>query len=550
VSHTLSIPDVERAAQLIEQYTRLHTFPSQSQTVLTWLNSLPDELVCSHPTLCIIHALVLMFAHQWDKTASRLGDTERCLQEEMPVEKRRAIEGQVAVIRGSLARLSGNTEQCISLSRQALELLPETEIIPCSLMFRSGAVVNLTYTYLLDGDVTEAREHSVEAAMLSIRVWGNLPTMLRSVSNVVRLQMMQGRLRKAAATNEQALHLIASNTGLQNSEAYYINQGELLREWNQLESAEQHLMHAVESVRETLTVDADVVMRGHMALACLQTARGESSLALATLDEFAKIARRYNFATHLVAYGEALRARIELAQGNLAVALLWVDGSGLSTHDQELSYPYEQGYLTLARVRITQARADSKSQDLSDVFEMLARLLKDAESKKRMRSALEILILLALARQVVGDHAGSLAALERALGLAEPEGYIRCFADEGPYMVALLTRFKQQHRTNCYVERLLAAFPAKRTVGTSFPGREGGSATHRSRQTLLDPLSERELEVLHLLARGVSNREIAEVLVMAPGTAKLHVSNILSKLGARNRTQAVMLARELGLLME
>jgi LuxR family maltose regulon positive regulatory protein len=239
-----------------------------------------------------------------------------------------------------------------------------------------------------------------------------------------------------------------------------------------------------------------------------------------------------------VAQAAAVRAQVEVAQGNLAAAVRWVEESGLSVIDEELRYPYERTYLSLARVRIAQGRADPAGAFLHEALHLLARLLQEAEHNARRVSIIEILLLQALAWQAQAQQEQALAALERALALAEPEGYIRLFLDEGLAMLALL-RLAQAHGLALhYITRLLVA-----------SGEQTSAAVPTPRSTVLvEPLTERELEVLHLIAAGASNEEIAERLVIAIGTVKRHVSNIFGKLTVSNRTQAMARAREIELL--
>jgi LuxR family maltose regulon positive regulatory protein len=233
---------------------------------------------------------------------------------------------------------------------------------------------------------------------------------------------------------------------------------DLSREWNDLAAAERHLQQGLDLVMGTLIVDAETIALGYLALARLQQARGEHVEALATLDEFARIATRRGFAGHLVARGAAVQAQVWLAQGNLQAAVRWGEASGLAV-DDDLDFPREVEYLALARVRIAQARSDRARSErpLHDALHLLDRLLQVAEAGARMGSVIEILILRALALQAQGDLAGALAALERALALAEPEGYVRLFADEGAPMAELLHRAQARGSAPAAVARLLAA---------------------------------------------------------------------------------------------
>ncbi len=544
VLHALTIPDSERAAFLIEQYAQFTNFPSQFHILLGWLNRLPDALVRKHPSLCLMHAITLMLTHQLEKSSDRLQDAEHCLEVEMPAEQRRIILGQLAAFRSQLARLVGDYERCVPLAQQALELLPETKEMSLTLMLHASALGTAANAYLVDGHMTPETERFVKSTLASVRALGNLPTTMRSISNLARLQLLQGRLRQAAVTIEQAAQLAAEHGGLQaliNGADYYFILGDLQREWNQLDSAEQQLVQGMSLVKETATADAEMITRGYLALARLQQTCGKSTQARGTLDAFTQVADLRGFAPALLAQGAAVWAQVELAQGKLAAAVHWADTSGLSPSDDPLDYPCEQEYLTFARVRIAQGREQPRDPFLSEALMLLERLLEDAEAKMRMRSVLEVLLLRALALQVQGDHTGAMTALGRALALAEPEGYIRLFLDEGAPMVALLRQAYAHGVVSGYVTALLEAY-----------GEQIAADSHlhiSPSSALVEQLTEREREVLQLLVDGASNREIAQRLVLSVNTVKKHVFNICGKLGVQSRAHAVARARTLNLLL-
>jgi LuxR family transcriptional regulator, maltose regulon positive regulatory protein len=379
------------------------------------------------------------------------------------------------------------------------------------------------------------------ATVASLRASDDLFAFLQSITCLARLQGLQGHLRLAASTYGEAVRVLpgqGESQPLLGSPAYYFGLGDLLREWNELDAAERHLMDGLDLVKGTLPVFADEVTLGYVALARLQQARGEYSRALATLDAFIDLASRRHFVPPLLARGMAVQAQVELAQANLAAALRWANGSGLSLTDDDLSYPREQEYLVLARVHIAEARNDPASPSLLDTLGLLDRLLQDAEAKTRLSSVLEILVLRALALSAQGDQKHALTTLEQALTCAEPEGYIRLFVDEGRPMHSLLLQAQARGITPHYVAQLLAAFDEQHVSGPAVP----------ARSTLVEPLTEREREVLHLLSTGASNREIARRLVVSLGTVKKHVSNLCGKLGVQSRAQAVARARALRLV--
>jgi LuxR family maltose regulon positive regulatory protein len=224
----------------------------------------------------------------------------------------------------------------------------------------------------------------------------------------------------------------------------------------------------------------------------------------------------------------------------LGEALDWARQQGLST-DNELSYLREFDHITLARVLIARYQNDHADGSISGIVELLERLLKAAEEGGRKGSAIEILVLQAIAHQAQGDLPAALLPLQRALALAEPQGYIRIFLDEGSSMTQLLREASAREIMPDYTDKLLAAFEAEEQKSQSKPDLPPS-------QVLIEPLSQRELEILKLIAQGLSNREIGERLFLALDTIKGHNRKIFDKLQVQSRTEAIARARELGLL--
>jgi LuxR family transcriptional regulator, maltose regulon positive regulatory protein len=245
-----------------------------------------------------------------------------------------------------------------------------------------------------------------------------------------------------------------------------------------------------------------------------------------------------------------------IAQGRVSETLDWAREQGLSVSD-DLSYLREFEHITLARVLLASSTSDRAERSMLEAMGLLERLLQAAEEGERTGSVIEILMLQALAHQMQGDIPAALRPLERALSLAEPEGYIRMFVDEGLPLAVLLARLHERSRkrpraaaTNvslAYIERLLALLRGERVQEGSSPA---ATSAPTPAQPMLDLLTERELEVLRLIAAGLSNRAIAAHLVLAVSTVKSYVNTIYNKLQVESRTQAVARARALHLLSE
>jgi LuxR family maltose regulon positive regulatory protein len=533
IQHALAAPDLERAIRLIEHHGISFALRGQVHTMLGWLNALPDAVVRRNARLGLYSAAMLLFTNQVEAAEARLQEIEQGLQVTTSNDQDHMIRGQIAIIRANLVRSCGDLARAVALAREALELLPETEE-----RFRLPALVGVASSYLVSGDVRLAAEHVALATVASLRASDDLFALLQSITYLARLQGLQGYLRRAASTYAEAVQVLPGQGGLQSllgSPAYYFGLGDLLREWNELDAAERHLMDGLNLIRGTLPVFADEVTLGYISLARLLQARGEYSRALATLDTFAQVASLRHFVPHLVAHGLAVQAQVKLAQGNLTSAIRWANESGLSVGD-DLSYLREREYLTLARVLIAQGKHDPAALFLQDALRLLDRLLADAEAKARMGSVIEMLLLRALAFQVRGDRMDVLTALERALVLAEPEGYVRLFLDEGAPMLALLRLAYARGIMPGYVATLLSAAGSQAEASSPHPS------------PLADPLTEREREVLRLLVAGASNAAMARDLVITVGTVKRHINSIYGKLGVNSRTQAVARAHTLKLL--
>jgi LuxR family maltose regulon positive regulatory protein len=352
--------------------------------------------------------------------------------------------------------------------------------------------------------------------------------------------MAQGRLREAERIYEQALRL-ATEQGdpVWGTADLYVGLSELHRERNDLDAATRLLLTSKELGEHAGLLDTR--HRWYVALARIKEAQGDLDGSLDLLDE---AERQYvGGADPDVRPIAGQRTQVWVAQGRVDEALGWVRERNLSV-DDDPAYLREFEHITLARVLIARYAKDREDRSLQDAVGLLERLLHAAEAGGRTGSVIEVLVLLALADGVRGDTPRALAPLERALILAEPENYVRVFVDEGTPMAGLLAEGAAQGIMPDYTRRLLAAFDAEAPTSDRTPSLPPTT----SAQTLIEPLSQREMEVLHLIAQGLSNHEIGERLYLALSTVKGHIRMIFGKLDVQRRTEAVARARDLGLL--
>jgi LuxR family maltose regulon positive regulatory protein len=319
----------------------------------------------------------------------------------------------------------------------------------------------------------------------------------------------------------------------------HVGMAELHRERNDLEAATQRLLRSKEQGEHTGF--PQYPYRWRVAMARILEAQGDLDGALDLLDEAERLyVSDFHPDVRPIA---ALRARIWVPQGRLGEAQGWAREWGLSAQDDP-SYLREFEHITLARVLLARYKSDRADGSMLEAIGLLERLLQAAEAGGRTGSVIEILVLQALAHEAQGDIPAALVPLERALTLAEPEGYVRIFVDEGAPMAQLLSEAAARRIMPDYTAKLLAAFDAE---GRTHPDDSPRLAAAAS-QPLVEPLSDRELEVLRLIAQGLSNREISERLFLAVITIKGHNRNIFRKLQVRRRTEAIARARELSLL--
>jgi LuxR family maltose regulon positive regulatory protein len=535
IQHALAAGEAERAASLIEQASWSLLGRGEARTLHRWLDALPVETVRTRPRLCLAYAWIFALLEQAEAIEPCLLDAETALANpashppEQPAEVD-AILGQIATLRAEIALNREDIPVALELCRQALELLPAD-----NLMLRGVATYFLGHGQRRAGQMVQAERVYAEASALGLET-DNLLLALHALANLTSVQITRGCLRLAADTSRRILEITAERqrqswpvTGLA-----YQGLGRLHYEWSQLDTAADNLRLGIEFGQRGDLTGLEINSRG--ALAFTLQAQGDATGADEMLRQIAALTERRHHPVHAATVAR-WEARLRLRQGRLDAPIRWAETCGLRTNDSTWPYRSEAGYLTLVRVRLAQGNGEGISH-------LLAQLQQAAEAELRMGSLTEILILTGLASQANGDSAGALAALASALALAEPEGYVRTFLDEGEPMVRLLREAQRRGIMPGYAAKLLAAFE----TGGAAPGIGGAGAAPSPILPLIETLTERELELLRLVATGRSNQEIAQELFLAVGTVKKHLNNIFGKLGANSRTQAIARGRELNLL--
>jgi LuxR family transcriptional regulator, maltose regulon positive regulatory protein len=542
IRHALAARDVARAADLVELAVPTMHRSKQEATLLGWLKALPDEVIHVRPMLSVGYAWALLASGELEAADARLRDAERWLDRmtdsseralapsaEMVVvdeEEFRRFPASIALYRAAHAQALGDVSGTVKYARRVLDLLPEDDDLG-----RGAATALLGLASWANGDLAAAYRAFADG-MANVQRAGNIADAISGAIALADIRIGQGRLREAMRIYERALQLAAEQGEPipRGTADLYVDMSELYREQNELQVATQHLLKSQELGEHNGVPQHH--SRRYVAMARLREAQGDLDGALGLLHEAERLYIRDFFPN--VRPIAALVTRVWVAQGRLDEALGWAREQGLSVAD-DLGYLREVEHITLARVLLAEYKRDHADRALRETMGLLERLLQAAEAGARTGSVIEILVLQALAHQAHGDIPAALVPLERALVLAEPEGYVRTFVDEGQAMAGLLDEAANQGITPSYTRRLLTAFG---TVEDTRP----------VKQDLIEPLTQREREVLRLFKTELSGPEIAEELVIALSTVRTHTKSIYGKLNVTNRRAALKRAAELNLL--
>jgi LuxR family maltose regulon positive regulatory protein len=567
VRHALAAGDAAWAARLVERHVEELLGRSEGATLRRWLSALPAEAVRDRPRLCLAQAYAAAQGFQLEALEALLDDAERAFAVSgdepyedpagRPVSVLANVPAAIAYLRASLARLRGDAALAVGYHRQALAQLGEDEWLMRSFVRWSQAGVDWLggRLGLAERGLAEVLADLRTAGEAVRRAGGEPSEVLHAVPggagffagflamrvcyDLGQVQRAQGNLDATLATYQRASGTAGESSQPPHLGLAHVGMAQVLYEQNELDAALDHATCGVTLCRQLAYTPA--LAAGLTILARIRQAHGDAGGALEAMGEAGQAGLSPQVAA-LLNLVPSQRARLLLAQGDASAAAQWTTAAGLSP-DDEPDYPQEPAYLVLARVLLAQ-------NDPGPALTLLQGLLGAAASQGRTGSIIEIQALRALALAACGDHASALGALTHAVTRACPQGYTRVFADEGAPMRALLTQLSaagpgQQHAADRIDPGYLAALvhacgqadaaPPPRRAAAGPPG-------------LAEPLTDRELDVLRLIAAGKSNQRIAHDLVVALDTVKTHVTHILGKLGAANRTEAAARARQLGLI--
>jgi LuxR family maltose regulon positive regulatory protein len=544
IEHALNANDLDRAADLAELAWRELNLGYRSLAWLGWVRMLPEELIRSRPMLSAGYAWALIDNGDLDGADRRFRDAERWLEAQsdaadlsdylsfkkivLDTEKLRSLAAWIANGRAYLVQARGDYPGTLRYAQQAIELLPENEFFE-----RGLAAVLSGFAYWANGDLVTARQSVVEA-IDNMRTLGNLTFIISFSSYLADILIAQGCLREAEKVFLELLDLAAvhGKPDLPAAAVVYLGLSEIAFERGDIDEAREYLIKG-KAFGELPTLPP---WFRHWILA-----RTRIRVIDDDLDGVIKILENaeqlyYRHPIPDVRPLKTLTARAYLAAGALSKALQWVSEEGLIAED-DISFLREYDHITLAKILISRSRFENHQAYACEASDLLERLLIAAEDGLRMKSVIEILALMSLTYDTCGNLSQALKTLERAVQLAEPEGFVQIFVGEGAAMEALLKRISpEEFKFKEFIRKLLASFNSHSATDISFD------------QPLIDPLSEREIEVLALIAQGLTNQEIGKRLYLSLNTVKVHTRNIYSKLGVNNRTQAVAQARSFGIL--
>jgi LuxR family maltose regulon positive regulatory protein len=542
IHHALAGQDFERAATLVELATLGMQRARREMTLRRWMDALPEQLFESRPVLAIGYVGALMSDGTMEGVEAHLERVERWLESEaethgltngaggtvvVDTAQAHRLPGLVAMYRAALALARGDLDETAAQAERAVERAPADDHL-----VRGAAGALLGLARWTTGDLDGAYQ-SFSDGMTNIDRAGHEADVVGGAITLADIRMVQGRLRDALTLYERGLARATrpGEPALRGVADMHVGIAEILRERGDLAGAIHHLSRS-RALGDELGLPQHP-WRWRVADARIRQVEGDLDGALMLIEEAERVYTT-DFSPNVRPI-EAVKARLCIARGELERAWDWVRQRGLSAAD-DITYLHEFEHLTLARLLYAKGLRDRDDSQLRETVAVTERLAAAAEAGGRHGSLIEVLIVHALARSARDDRAGALDALARAVPLAEAEGYVSVFVVEGEPMSGLLRLALQERPASVYLHRLLEASAAPPWT------------PRQVAQPLVEPLSQRELEVLRLLTTELSGPEIADHLVVSLNTVRSHTKAIFAKLGVNSRRAAVRRASELDLL--
>lgn len=537
IRHAIAADDLEQAASLVVEHSYAANERGEVSTVRRWFDLLPDEIVRSDPTLSVDCAWTLFLSGQIGAVEERLNDAESLLAGQAgPLNSEQVAElfCKINTLRAILYGIEGRPMRSTEVAQQVLKLLPDDRRSE-----RGILLLTLAVNFRDVGDIAQASRSYADAVTLLL-AGENIMAAIMAVEQLVRLLVMQGKLVQAVEVCQEMLDASAEFGASEQlrvlcSDMARANLSHVLYERNELADAETYVRQGIEQAKRGGFIQSLVI--GNILLARILQARGDADGAnkmLRAAINSTQMDLQQMYQTELT----ACQVQLWLAQEQLDTASQWAHASDLSAEiETKLQNEYE--HISLARVLVAQGRASSDGAILTRAIGLIDRLALSAESAGRVGHLIDLLVLQALALDALGDLNQALSCLEQALGLARPQGFVRIFLNNGGPIIRLLKEAARRNIGADYAVKLLER------VDTD-PQPDGPDLSPPS--PLVDPLSDRELEVLHLMAQDLTYKEISNHIMVSLNTVRTHVKNIYSKLMVHKRSEAVAKAEELNLL--
>ena len=531
IHHASSTLDNEWVERLIEQNYSEMMQSGESLSIRFWTGKLSKELVFRRPLLCIHEAMSLAWFGQLDEADKFLDQAEKHLHSGEQTPRTRFMLGYAAYVRSRVVAMRGDIPQAIALGLAAREYIPASNQ---SLL--RGIDVMLGYAYFLNGDFVNAAQTLTETVQSGVSA-DAINTTVGAYCVLARLYTVQGQLHRAFELYQEAGRFIRDAKGQHLGANSIVDVGiaDILSERNDLDTAFKHIRKGLEFIQ--FWSKADDIALAYVIYARIQQAQGDNAAAAKTIEKASQLIQSsgvFSEARNAVVNAEA---RLWLQQGNnMAVSRWCASLENRCSSGEQITFDNELLHMALARTYLALEKP-------GEALTILSQLEAAAKSGRRTGRLIRVLVLRALVLQHIGDSEQALPLIERCLALAESEGYIRVFLDEGQPMRTLLAQWlarASEGRVREYAIHLLAQFDTESMAAIQ--------TSHSPNDDLVEPLTERELEVLQIIALGKTNQEIARQLVVARGTIKAHTSSIYRKLNVTNRTEAVARARQLGIL--